>query len=386
MKNQLRPTLARIAILGCLLCAGVPAGEMSTPLGNPSAADPPNPIVFAKGRQNFGVVRTFGLAMADVDSDGDNDLFIANYIGPSRLWLNDGAGRFTDSRQRFEAAPNQRPHDVAMADFNGDSHPDIFLVCHDAPSRVFLNDGSGKFVDSQQNIGAAADSPTSVIHGDVDNDGDLDAFIIYPRKPNRLWVNDGTGLFTRSGAEYGGRMAKVMTLADLNGDRFPDLFYGFVEKPAEVWLNDGAGNFRNTEQSLGDPIGCDCVVARDIDGDGDTDLIISNIENGIGVWINVDGKGLFAEKGARFSPGTIRTELFDADADGDPDLIAAHMKTGNRLWLNSGSGQFTPTDQFLGTTWAFCFAVGRIDADKDLDVVTGNEVDGVGAAAIYFRE
>ena len=395
MRTQLKHALSGPVVLGCLLCSVVQANETSAMqkppepqarVGNPSSADSSVPIIYAKGRQSFGEVRTFGLAIADVDSDGDNDLFIANYIGPSRLWLNDGDGLFTDSTQRFEASTDQRAHDVAAADFNGDSHPDIFLVCHDAPSRVFLNDGSGKFVDSRQDIGAAGDSPTSVVLGDVDCDGDMDAFIIYPRKPNRLWVNSGDGLFTRSDAEYGGRTAKVMTLADFNGDKYPDLFFGFLDKPGEVWFNDGSGNFRGTDQVLGDQVECDCVVAGDIDADGDTDLVISSIRNGIGVWFNQDHTGIFAEEGSRFFPGTIRTVVLDADGDGDLDLIASHIETGNRLWLNRGSGQFTPTDQFLGTTWATSFAVGRIDSDGDLDVVTGSEADGVGAAAVYFRE
>jgi hypothetical protein len=364
IRNQLRHALSRTVVFGCLLCSSVQADETSAmqeppepqaQVGNPSSAESSSPIVYAKGKQSFGEVRTFGLAIADVDLDGDNDLFIANYIGPSRLWLNDGDGLFTDSHQRFEASSDQRAHDVAIADFNGDSHSDIFLVCHNAPSRVFLNDGSGEFVDSQQNIGAAGDSPTSVVLGDVDSDGDIDAFIIYARKPNRLWVNGGNGLFTRSDAEYGGRTAKVMTLADFNGDKFPDLFFGFLEKTGEVWFNDGSGNFRDTEQALGDQVGCDCVVAGDIDADGDTDLVISNFENGIGVWFNQDGTGIFAEEGSRFSPGTIKTEVLDADADGDLDLIASHMETGNRLWLNRGSGQFTPTDQYPGNHLGFLF-------------------------------
>lgn len=395
MKFRLKYLLSYLVVLGCLLCFPVRADERPAPQrpressaveGSPPAAGSPSPVVFTKGQQSFGDARVFGVAIADVDSDGDNDLFVANYIGPTRLWLNDGNGTFTDSHQKFEASAEQRAHDVATADLNGDSHADVFLACHDAPSKIFLNDGRGGFVDNKQSIGEAGDAPTSVVLGDVDCDGDVDAFLVFPRRPNRLWVNDGHGFFTMSDTEYGGRTSTVMAVADFNGDTFADLFLGFLSQPGEIWFNDGSGNFRDTQQAVGEEEGCEDVVTGDIDGDGDMDLVVANIEKGIGVWLNRGDSGTFVREGARFSTGTIKAGLLDADTDGDLDLIAAQMEEGNRLWLNAGSGHFISTDQLLGTTWAFCFAVGKLDSDNDLDVVIGSEVDGPHAATVYFCE
>jgi len=137
---------------------------------------------------------------------------------------------------------------------------------------------------------------------------------------------------------------------------------------------------------VGDETGCDGMDSGDIDGDGDTDLVVTSIENGVRVWLNQDGAGILVEVGPYFCPGTFRPQLLDADGDGDLDMITANMEEGNRLWINSGSATFTSTDQLLGKAWAFCFAVGRLDSDEDLDVVIGSEFDGLGACTIYFGE
>jgi hypothetical protein len=341
---------------------------------------------FRRGAQTFGEARVFGVAVADADLDGDSDFLVANYIGPSRLFLNDGGGQFAQSEQTFESSSDQRAHDVEMADLNGDTLPDVVMVCHNAPSRVFLNGGLAGFTGTGQAIGAADDKPQSVVLGDVDCDGDVDMFLVYARAPNRLWRNDGRGHFSRSDVDYGGTTCHKLDVADFNGDAFADLFLGFLAQPGEIWLNDGTGRFSDSNQAVGDEAGCDHVDCGDIDGDGDTDLAVANIENGVTIWLNSDGGGRLVRRGPSFSPGTIHLQLVDVDSDGDMDLLTSNIQEGNRLWMNDGTGLFTPTNEFLGTTWAFCFGIGRLDSDDAPDVIIGNEVDGLGATAIYFGD
>ncbi|MBN2399637.1 MAG: VCBS repeat-containing protein [Candidatus Aminicenantes bacterium] len=77
-----------------------------------------NGVEFTKSSQALGDTRTFGIAIGDVDMDGDNDVFMSNYIAPSRLWLNKGDGTFALSDQDFDIG---EVHDAAMADLNGDT-------------------------------------------------------------------------------------------------------------------------------------------------------------------------------------------------------------------------------------------------------------------------
>ena len=82
-------------------------------------------------QQRLGKAVSFSAVIEDVDLDGDNDIFFATYAGPSQLWLNDGSGGFTDSGQAFGPTNAQRAHGIGIADLNGDSSPDIFLIYHD---------------------------------------------------------------------------------------------------------------------------------------------------------------------------------------------------------------------------------------------------------------
>ena len=84
-----------------------------------------NEIKFTKSLQTLGNMRSFGVAIDDVDMDGDNDVFLCNYLGPSKLWLNDGLGKFYESSQNFG---NLEAHDVAIHDLNGDGYSDIFFA------------------------------------------------------------------------------------------------------------------------------------------------------------------------------------------------------------------------------------------------------------------
>jgi len=341
------------------------------------------PITFTKSEQDFGDTRTFSIVIEDVDLDNDNDVFIANYIGPSKLWLNDGNGVFVDSYQRFDTP---EVHGAAIADLNGDGYPDIFLLSHATPSKVYFNDGAGAFTDSQQNIGLATDSPGMIVLGDVDGDGDADAFISYPSDPNRLWLNDGTGIFSVTDTEYGDSgKSFAMVLADFNGDTFLDLFLSMNDQPDQVWMNDGSGNFANSGQTLGSSVGDDHVDSQDIDGDGDQDVVVANSVEGIKIWLNQNNTGVFVEAGPYFEAGAWHGKLCDVDLDGDFDLITTHWTNGNKLWLNDSSESFTSLGQIFESTQALSIACGKLDADDDNDVVFGNN-NGSGGNALYFRD
>jgi FG-GAP-like repeat len=340
-------------------------------------------IVFNLGQQTLGNTRTFGLAIEDIDLDDDNDVFVTDYIGISKLWFNDGDGFFTQSTQYF---PFQEAHDVAIEDLNGDTFPDLFVCCHATPSKIYFNDGEGNFTDSQQNIGTATDYPGMIVMGDVDGDEDMDAFISYYQNPNRLWINDGNGFFTITNTLFGADGNSCsMELMDFNGDTIPDLFLCMCSGPDQVWLNDGSGNYSNTGQVLGSSSGNDYPDSKDFDGDGDGDVVVANTEEGMKIWLNQNNTGIFVEAGDYFGNANSRCELFDADLDGDFDLIATHPENGNLLLVNDGSGNFTSIGVVFGYSPAIRIECNDLDGDNDFDVVFG-QGENTGGNPIYFNE
>ncbi|MBI9051942.1 MAG: VCBS repeat-containing protein [Anaerolineaceae bacterium] len=338
---------------------------------------------FIKSEQSFGNTRTFGLEIADVDMDSDDDIFITNYIGESMLWLNDGKGTFTQSTQTFNISEG---HDVGIADFYLDGFPDIFLLSHASPSKVYFGNESGEFIDSKQNIGSETDYPGMIVLGDVDSDGDMDAFISYYEIPNRLWLNDGNGFFEKTDTEFGVEgNPGYMELSDFNGDSFLDLFLCMSSAPDQVLLNDGNGNFINSGQALGSLTGNDAAESEDIDGDGDNDVIVTNNEEGIKVWLNQNNTGVFEESGEYFGENvSLAFILMDADSDGDFDLINAHQNTLVSLWLNDGKGSFTSAGTLTRAMRAGSFGSKDLDGDGDEDVVFG-QIEGSGGTRVYFN-
>jgi len=347
------------------------------------AACPPE-ITFSKSPQTLGVLRTFALDVADVDLDGDNDVFVAsyhdNYFGPSQLWLNIGDGTFSLSPESF---PLSDVHGVAIRDLNGDTYPDIFLISQASPSKVFFNDGTGTFLAGSQDIGMAADLPFLIEMGDIDNDGDLDALIACG-VGIQLWLNDSTGVFTLTSTLAAGRVGCI-NLADVNGDTYLDLFIAFSDQPDEVWLNDGSGSFMNSGQTLGSSAGYGYPASGDIDGDGDIDFAVGNSVQGVTIWLNQNNTGTFVDAGFYLEPGTPRVGLLDADGDGDLDIITGHPTNGTKLWKNTGSASFSPVGPIFGSARALCIGCTDFDGDSDNDVVFGyGETDG--GNPIYFNE
>ena len=111
--------------------------------------------------------------MGDVDGDGDLDAFLANRATTNQVWVNDGSGIFNDSGQDLG---NYESVGVSLADLDADGDLDAFVANLNQPNRVWLNDGSGAFVDSGQTLGSHGSLGLSL--GDLDGDGDLDAFVV----------------------------------------------------------------------------------------------------------------------------------------------------------------------------------------------------------------
>jgi len=117
--------------------------------------------------------------------------------------------------------------DVALGDLDGDGDLDAFVVNSNGHNTVWLNDGRGHFGDSGQMLGYSIGHAIDL--GDVDGDGDLDAFV-GNNGANEVWLNDGgaqggtPGNFTDSGQTLGNSYARVVSLADLDGDSDLDAF------------------------------------------------------------------------------------------------------------------------------------------------------------------
>src|SRR5690606_21395896 len=189
-------------------------------------------------------------------------------------------------------------------------------------------------------------------------------------------------------------------LGDLDGDGAPDLVFG-AQQGIEVSINDGAGVFGPAHwyQFSQFPLGTGgSPVCRDLDGDGDLDIVCLLRTSPIGsqpfpvVSLMNDGRGNFTEDWTRF-PSNLRPEadlgvFFDADGDGDEDL-ALFGWNDPILVTDDGTGRFTevpgafPANTTIVTTHrAF---PGDFDGDGDLDLMVANS-GGIQEDVLYLND
>ncbi len=324
---------------------------------------------FADSGQLLGNEDNRGLALGDLDGDGDLDAFVPNHVGASSVWINDNMGFFTNSGQLLSV----QGFGVSLGDLDGDGDLDAFVTkTASNPNEVWLNDGLGVFSNSGQNLGNSDSFGPAL--GDLDGDGDLDAFIPnggggIAAQADKVWLNDGAGIFTDSGQTLGHSYSVCAALGDVDADGDLDAVVaagGFFPAPNKVWINDGDGNFLDSGQALGNGYSIGCALG-DLDADGDLDAYLSNYHEFVGepdeVWLN-DGFGIFTLHQSVGNPESGFVDLGDLEGDGDLDVLIGGPDS--RAWTNDGTGTFSDSGQNLGPGTIPVF--GDLDGDGDLDV------------------
>lgn len=287
-----------------------------------------------------------GVGIGDLDGDGDLDCIVtcAGYgenevysYKPTKIYLNDGSGVFEDSGLDLrDGVKGRGGYVVGLPDLDGDGDLDFVKGLFRAPTKIFLNDGKGRFSDSGTTL------PQNSFLGDLDSDGDLDVFAKDAGSGYRTLLNNGDLDFVEhwKGEDiHALGSVKDAALGDLDGDGDLDVFITNGDRsgsfPSSVWINDGTGRFTDSEQELGSNF-FGWPVLGDINEDGSLDAFISNFQQPNQVWLN-DGSGNFTDSGLSLS-GEATTRgcaLGDLDGDGDLDIFVANFRTGsNEIWFN----------------------------------------------------
>ena len=350
-----------------------------------------------------------GVAWADIDRDGFQDLFVSNKGGLSILYRNNGDGTFTDITRKAGLAEVATGYSMGscFADYDNDGYPDLYVVKGGReeiePNRLMRNNGDGTFTDVTDKAGVGAKMFTyAAAWADYDRDGFLDLYLANygVGKKNILYRNNGNGTFTdmTDKAGVGDRSWSWSAVwCDVNNDGRPDLYVVNGQyptgQPNKLYINNGDGTFRDQSRESGadDPNWGLGAAFADYDNDGNFDLYVSNYV-GPNRLLHNDGKGKFTDvstpAGLAYEGWGKGPSWGDVDNDGDPDLYEGDCKLANQLYINDGKGKFAnQADKFpavknegvrtKGT--AFC----DIDNDGDIDLFV---VSWGGANKLYRNE
>lgn len=336
-----------------------------------SGAQPSTQILEVKGG---------GLALIDVDDDGDLDLFMPNGAtlaepakGPgARLWRNDGGLRFTDITASSGITHRGWSFGVAAGDVDGDRRDDLFIAGY-GRNALWLNRGGGRFIDATDSWGAAGPGgwSTGCALADLDGDSDLDLYVA------RYVDYDATRPLAPA-------MFKGQPV--INGPK------GLAPLRDVVLRNDGDRFTDVTEASgvgaVAPGFGLN-VIACDVTGDGLVDVFVGNDSSGNHLFVN-QGGFTFAERARRLGcstnlegieQATMGVALGDVDGNGRPDLHTTVFSSDtNTLFLNRADGFWDDRSSQFGTGapsrslcgWASIFADLDHDGDEDLFTVNGH--------------
>ncbi|MEE9294652.1 MAG: CRTAC1 family protein [Phycisphaerae bacterium] len=325
-----------------------------------------------------------GCAWGDYDGDGDDDLFLCNMNGPyltassarrrfpgSRLWRNDGEGRFTDVTESVGLNESRMDMAAVFADYDNDGDADL-LVTNLEGVRLFRNDGS-RFSDVTQELGlgGVAGYCLGAAWGDYDRDGRLDLYVCryvdfpiekarnrplvagrpapmttpgsYPPLANHLFHQQPDGRFRdvtkKSGTSNAGGRSMQAIWCDFDNDGWIDLYIANDQSLDCLFRNGHDGTFEDLALVAGlfDPRGAMGVAVTDFHSDGDQDLLVTHwvaedpafyINDSVGNMLSFDDHA--TQVGLRKLDGALvgwGTGLVDFDNDGDQDLFIVYGST-----------------------------------------------------------
>jgi hypothetical protein len=356
-----------------------------------------------------------GLAVADFDGDGHDDVFFCNQLGPCALYRNRGDGTFEDVTARAGVGLGDRVCVAAtFADYDNDGRQDLFVTSTRGGNVLFHNKGDGTFEDVTAKAGVSyvGHSQTAAFF-DFDNDGYLDLLLVNTAQwttdnfdakaryytgrdfasllrgateANILYRNNGNGTFTDVTARSGlaGRgWAGDVAVWDYDGDGRPDVLVTCMFGRSQLYHNNGDSTFTDvTLATLGrTPFGSVGAKVFDFDNDGRLDLFIVDMHSDM--WMDVDNPDRslpLAREWARKKPRYLGEPADGGDPDAPPNPVGMARERekgrqmgydpyevfyGNGLYRNLGGGKFEEVSDKAGAETFWPWSIGTGDFDND---------------------
>ena len=403
-----------------------------------------------------------GGAFLDYDNDGDLDIYLINGARhgtmkgeaprpQNRLFRQENDGTFVDVTESSRLGDAGYGMGVAVGDIDNDGDIDVYISNY-GPDALYRNNGEGTFMDISKEAGIRnPEWGCSAVFFDYDLDGFLDIYVTnyvaydttavctdragrldycgpagFAGVPDVLYRNNGNGRFTdvsiASGVASVSSKGLGVVTADMNGDVYPDVYVANDGEPNFLWINQHDGTFVNRAlvsgaavNALGRSEAGMGIALGDIDADEDLDLFLTHLRGESNTFYRNSGVYGFQDDtspaglaGSSMPLTGFGTGFFDYDHDGDLDLAVVngrvtrgtlltetrppghwdHYAEPNLLFENDGYGRFRNVSN---PESAFCselensrgLAFGDVDNDGDTDLLV---TTGGGRARLYRND
>jgi enediyne biosynthesis protein E4 len=334
-----------------------------------------------------------GIAVADVDGDGLYDIYFVNQFGCNELWRNLGGGRFENiTEQAGVGLCGQISVSASFADVDNDGNQDLFVTTVRHGNHLFHNLGNGKFTDITEQSGLSYSGHSSgAVFFDFNRDGLLDLFLcnigkyttdekgrggyyvgtddgfsghLHPERtePCIFYKNLGNNHFQNVTDAVG--LSKCgwsgdASFADLNNDGYPDLYVLNMQGNNHYYENVNGDHFVDkTDQYFPKtPWGAMGIKFFDFNNDGLMDLFITDMHSDMSYDLSYD----------EYVDEKKKSTMMWADS-----FMVGHEKAifGNALYKNEGHGKFEEVSDQMGVEnyWPWGTSVDDLNADGYQDI------------------
>ncbi len=350
-----------------------------------------------------------GIAVADADGDGLPDIYFSNMAAANELWRNAGSGRFEAVPSEVLALSQAIGVAASFADVDNDGDPDLFATTVRGGNYLFENGGLGEFADVTRRADLEYEGHSSAaVFFDYDLDGMLDLFVA------------NVGVFTTEtvvtaplDALHPGTPGEYTYF-----EAHPDAFAGHLKpernEPSILYRNRDGSTFADVTSAMGlvDSSWAGAATPIDADEDGWIDLYVLDMQGHDEYFENRGGKR-FARKSRDVFPrtpwGSMGVKVFDYDNDGMLDLFVSDMHSdmsaevgpwdekwkasmqfpesfllsgglslyGNAFYRKTGPGSYEEISDAAGAEnyWPWGLSTGDLNADGFADVFLASSMN-----------
>ncbi len=336
-----------------------------------------------------------GLAVADVDGDGNIDIYFPNQVGGNQLWRGVGAGRFEDGTTPDLALEESISVTASFADVDNDGDVDLYVTAVRTGNRLLVNDGTGAFGDRSAASGLDHKGHSSAaVFFDYNRDGRLDLFLTNVGRYTSAHRVSVSAASERGAGEY--------TYYRGFNDAFSGHLYPERSERSLLFENAGARRFVEVaeQRRLVDESWSGDAYPLDANEDGWPDLYVLNMQGNDEYYENVRGE-YFVRKSRQLFPttpwGSMGVAALDYDNDGRMDLYVTDMHSdmsedigpgreklkarmqhseqmlqsggasifGNAFYRGAGADDFREMSDALGVEnyWPWGVSTGDLNAD-----------------------